>query len=93
MGHLYYIDKKGNISRTRMNQLGKKKTELVVKTNIKRVKGYLYFLNKKGDICATQLNRKGAPKKKKKDSRRKKKNQKQKSINQAYPFRGTEGLN
>ena len=66
-GYLYYIDKKGNICRTRMAQTGRpKKTELVIRTDIKRVKGFLYFINKEGDIYCTLLNSKGAPKKEKK---------------------------
>lgn len=67
MGYLYFVDKKGNICRTKMAQLGPKRTELVVRSNIRRVKGFLYFINKEGDIYCTPLNKAGAPKKKKKD--------------------------
>jgi len=49
-GYLYFIDKKGNVARTKMARGGKKKgkqkQEIVAKTGVKREKGYLYFVDK-----------------------------------------------
>ncbi len=58
-GYLYYIDKKGNISRAKMARGGKKggKPEQVKKVGIKRVKGYLYFIDKKGDVSRAKMKR------------------------------------
>ncbi len=58
-GYLYYIDKKGNISRAKMARGGKKggKPEVVQKAGIKRVKGYLYFIDKKGDVSRAKMKR------------------------------------
>ncbi len=58
-GYLYYIDKKGDISRAKMARGGKKggKPEKVKKVGIKRVKGYLYFIDKKGDVSRAKMKR------------------------------------
>jgi hypothetical protein len=58
-GYLYYIDKKGDISRAKMARGGRKggKPEKVKKVGIKRVKGYLYFIDKKGDVSRAKMKR------------------------------------
>lgn len=58
-GYLYYIDKKGDISRAKMARGGKKggHPEKVKKVGIKRVKGYLYFIDKKGDVSRAKMKR------------------------------------
>ena len=58
-GYLYYIDKKGDVSRAKMARGGKKggKPEKVKKVGIKRVKGYLYFIDKKGDVSRAKMKR------------------------------------
>lgn len=58
-GYLYYIDKKGDISRAKMARGGKKggHPEKVKKLGIKRVKGYLYFIDKKGDVSRAKMKR------------------------------------
>ena len=59
-GYLYFVDKKGHISRAKMargKKKGKAKIELVAKAGIKRKKGYLYFIDKKGHICEAKMAR------------------------------------
>lgn len=58
-GYLYYIDKKGDISRAKMARGGKKggHPAKVKKLGIKRVKGYLYFIDKKGDVSRAKMKR------------------------------------
>lgn len=58
-GYLYYIDKKGDVSRAKMARGGKKggSPQKVQKVGIKRVKGYLYFIDKKGDVSRAKMKR------------------------------------
>ena len=66
-GFLYYIDKKGDVSRKPMARAGKKqsfKAELIEKAGLKREKGYLYFIDKQGDIAKAAMKRGGTKKKK-----------------------------
>ena len=59
-GYLYYIDKKGNISRVKMARGGKKsraKPQMVEKVGVKKEKGYLYFIDKKGDVSRAKMAR------------------------------------
>ncbi len=58
-GYLYYVDKKGDISRAKMARGGKKggHPEKVKKLGIKRAKGYLYFIDKKGDVSRAKMKR------------------------------------
>lgn len=65
-GYLYFVDKRGNISRARMAR-GKKrggKPELVVKVGVKKAKGYLYFVDKQGHVSRAKMSRGGKRKKK-----------------------------
>lgn len=66
-GYLYFVDKKGNISRAKMARGKKKggKPTLVKKVGIKKQKGYLYFVDKQGDISCAKMVRGGRKKKKK----------------------------
>ena len=61
-GWLYYLDKKGNISRAKMGR-GRKpsrvKPQQVVKLGVKRKPGFLYFLDKQGDLSMAKMSRKG----------------------------------
>lgn len=60
-GYLYFVDKKGDVSRAKMAR-GKKrggKPEKVAKAGIKKKKGYLYFIDKKGDISCAKMVRGG----------------------------------
>jgi len=51
-GYLYFIDKDGDISKTKTGKSRKKysKTTKVAKVGIEKENGYLYFLDKDGDI-------------------------------------------
>lgn len=72
-GYLYFVDKKGNVSRAKMSRAGRKKgkvkTELVAKAGVKKVKGYLYFIDKKGNVARAKMAR-GRKKGKKKAKKR-----------------------
>jgi uncharacterized protein YggE len=59
-GYLYFIDKKGDVSRTKMARAGKKakgKAEVVARAGVKKEKGYLYFLDKNGDVSRAKMAR------------------------------------
>ena len=55
-GWLYYVDKKGDVSRARMARGGGKvpkgKPQKVAKCGIRREEGFLYFIDKKGERLA-----------------------------------------
>lgn len=65
-GWLYYLDKKGNISRAKMGR-GRKpsrvKPQVVAKIGVKRQPGYLYFIDKQGDLSMAKMSRKGRKRK------------------------------
>ncbi|MEK6973955.1 MAG: hypothetical protein AABW41_01830 [Nanoarchaeota archaeon] len=65
-GYLYFVDKKGNISRAKMARAGKKggKPEVVTKVGVKKQPGYLYFVDKQGDVSRAKMARGGKKKKK-----------------------------
>ncbi|MBM4315882.1 MAG: hypothetical protein FJ116_00200 [Deltaproteobacteria bacterium] len=67
-GWLYYLDKKGNVSRAKMGR-GRKpsraKPQMVEKVGVKREEGFLYFIDKQGDVSKAKLSRRGRKKKKK----------------------------
>ena len=56
-GFLYFIDKQGDIARTKMARGGKKGggREKIHKCGIKKETGYLYFLDKKGDVARSKM--------------------------------------
>ena len=66
-GYLYFVDKKGNVSRARMarggGKKGKQKQETVAKAGVKKQKGYLYFIDSKGDVSRAKMVRGGRKKK------------------------------
>jgi 20S proteasome alpha/beta subunit len=66
-GYLYFIDRRGNVSRAKMARGGRKrgkvKQELVKKVGVKKAKGYLYFIDKRGDISRAKMVRGGRRKK------------------------------
>ena len=67
-GWLYYLDKKGNISRAKMGcgrKASKAKPQVVAKLGVKRTSGYLYFIDKSGDLSMAKMSRRGRKKKKK----------------------------
>jgi hypothetical protein len=67
-GWLYYLDKKGNVSRAKMGR-GRKpskvKPQMVEKVGVKREEGFLYFIDKQGDVSKAKLSRRGRKKKRK----------------------------
>ena len=68
-GYLYFVDKKGNVSRAKMargKKKGKAKIQVVAKVGVKKKSGYLYFIDKKGDVSCAKMARGGRKKKAKK---------------------------
>lgn len=58
-GFLYYLDKKGNVSRVKMARGGKGggRPEMVAKAGVDREEGYLYFIDKQGDVSRAKMSR------------------------------------
>ncbi len=59
-GYLYFVDKRGNVSRAKMargRKKGRAKIETVAKVGVKKKKGYLYFIDKRGDISRAKMAR------------------------------------
>jgi hypothetical protein len=58
-GYLYYLDKNGNVSRSKMARGGEKGggAEVVSKTGVTREKGFLYFIDKDGDVSRAKMAR------------------------------------
>jgi hypothetical protein len=59
-GWLYFLDKRGNVSRAKMARGRKKgagKVEMVAKVGIKKEKGFLYFVDKKGNVSKAKMAR------------------------------------
>jgi hypothetical protein len=58
-GYLYYLDKNGNVARSKMARGGNKGggAEVVAKTGVKRQEGYLYFIDKNGDVSRAKMAR------------------------------------
>ena len=65
-GYLYFVDKRGDVSRAKMARGKKKKggkVEKVAKVGIKKEPGHLYFIDKKGHVSAAKMARGGRKKK------------------------------
>ena len=58
-GFLYYLDKQGDVSRSKMARAGKGRgnAEKVANVNVKRESGYLYFIDKDGDVARAEMAR------------------------------------
>ncbi len=58
-GFLYFVDKKGDVSRAKMARAGAKggKPEKVASASVKKESGYLYFIDKDGDISRAKMAR------------------------------------
>ena len=65
-GYLYFVDKKGDVSKAKMARGKKKggKPQKVAKVGVKKKSGYLYFIDKKGDVSCAKMVRGGKKKKK-----------------------------
>jgi len=64
-GWLYYLDKQGDVSRTKMARGGSRtrsKPEKLAKTGVRREDGYLYFIDKQGDVSRAKMARRGKKK-------------------------------
>lgn len=64
-GWLYYLDKKGDVSRAKMARGGgkkpqKAKPQVVTKVGVTRETGFLYFIDKDGDVAKTRMAKPGA---------------------------------
>ena len=66
-GWLYYLDKKGDMSRVRMARGGgkarKTKPQMVAKAGVEREQGFLYFIDGDGDIARARMARPGSRRK------------------------------
>ena len=58
-GYLYYLDKNGNVSRTRMARGANKggSPEVVANAGVNRESGWLYFIDKDGDVARAKMAR------------------------------------
>ena len=58
-GYLYYLDKNGNVSRTRMARGSNKggSPEVVANAGVRRESGWLYFIDKDGDVSRAKMAR------------------------------------
>ena len=59
-GYLYYLDKDGDVSRTKMARGGKKTgagPEKVKIAGVSRDEGYLYFIDKGGNVARAEMAR------------------------------------
>jgi len=63
-GFLYYLDKRGNVSRAPMARGGGKpgrgKPTMIAKVGVKREDGWLYFIDRDGDVSRTRMARRGS---------------------------------
>ena len=58
-GYLYYLDKQGDVSRSKMARAGKGggNAEKVATAGVTRESGYLYFIDKNGDVARSPMAR------------------------------------
>jgi hypothetical protein len=58
-GFLYYLDKDGDVARSKMARGGEKGggAKKVAKCGVARQKGYLYFIDKDGDVSRAKMAR------------------------------------
>ena len=65
-GYLYFLDKRGNVSRAKMARAGQRggRPEEVAKAGVRRASGYLYFIDKHGNVARAKMARGGRRKKK-----------------------------
>ena len=75
-GYLYFLDKKGNVSKVKMargGSGGKSKPVVIVKAGVQRKEGFLYYIDKQGDVSSVKMSRGGRKKKAKSKAKKKKK--------------------
>ena len=58
-GFLYYLDKNGNVSRSKMARGANKggSAEVVANAGVSRESGWLYFIDKDGDVSRAKMAR------------------------------------
>ena len=58
-GYLYYLDKEGDVSRSKMARAGKGggNKEKVATAGVTRESGFLYFIDKNGDVSRSPMAR------------------------------------
>ena len=58
-GYLYYLDKNGDVSRSKMARGADKggNAEVVEKCGVQRESGWLYFIDKDGDVSKAKMAR------------------------------------
>ena len=58
-GYLYYLDKQGDVSRSKMARAGKGggNAEKVSDAGVSRQSGYLYYIDKNGDVSRSPMAR------------------------------------
>ena len=58
-GYLYFLDKNGNVSRTKMARGANKggSPEVVANAGVRRESGWLYFIDKDGDVSRAKMAR------------------------------------
>ena len=58
-GFLYYLDKNGNVSRSKMARGADKggNAEVVAQCGVQRESGWLYFIDKDGDVARAKMAR------------------------------------
>ena len=58
-GYLYYLDKNGDVSRSKMARGADKggNAEVVEKCGVSRESGWLYFIDKDGDVSKAKMAR------------------------------------
>ena len=58
-GFLYYLDKNGNVSRSKMARGASKggSAEVVANAGVTRESGWLYFIDKDGDVSRAKMAR------------------------------------
>jgi hypothetical protein len=59
-GWLYFLDKRGDVSRARMARGGgraPKGQQKVTRVGVKREEGWLYYIDKQGNVCKVKMKR------------------------------------
>ena len=58
-GYLYYLDKQGDVSRSKMARAGKGggNAEKVADAGVSRESGYLYYIDKNGNVSRSPMAR------------------------------------
>ena len=58
-GYLYYLDKQGDVARSKMARAGKGggNAEKVATAGVTRESGWLYFIDKNGDVARSPMAR------------------------------------